>query len=272
MPDMTAEDIAYTINHALACTATDFIDPYFGNLTQKHLGKRFSVGCGHPHHHHEHHDHDHEHHDHGEHCSHDHAPKSHLKHWWLGEVVGDFGAVPVTILLQRSCPSLMRGIGSVMEWALGGFFRSGAERSAKRWAIKNHIDTNSADYGQRVQEIYRYEIDHLPQAVTWTVSSIAINLATQRLTGNHAPLWQLAAGKAVGASISAGMVVGARGLAPGAAHRWDNFTSEHIFLPATKTVGKLFGVEEKTVDALAQKEANLKWADKISDTSPIRTR
>jgi len=60
-----AEDIAYTINHALACTVTDFIDPFVGNLTQKYLGKRISIGCGHDHSKdgkEGHHDHAHEHH------------------------------------------------------------------------------------------------------------------------------------------------------------------------------------------------------------------
>jgi hypothetical protein len=258
--DKQAQDIAYTINHALACTATDFIDPYFGNLTQRFLGKRFSVGCGNPEHRHAHGEHDH--HPHGHH-HHD----SHLKQWWLGEVVGDFGAVPVTIFLQRNFPSLMRSIGTGMESLLGGFFRRGAEKSTRRWAKKNHIDTSDPVYAEHREKIYRYEIDHLPQALVWTVSSIALNLTTQRLTGNHAPLWQLTTGKAVGASISAGLVVGARGLAPATAHRWDQLTSETIFLPATKAVGSLFGVGENAVDMLAKEEADAKWAERLTNAA-----
>lgn len=253
-----SEDIAYTINHALACTATDFIDPYFGNLTQKHLGTRFSIGCGHEHKHE--HGHDHTHH-------HSHAPHSHLKQWWLGEVVGDFGAVPVTIFIQRMFPSAMDGIGKVMEHALGGFFRRGAEKSTRKWALRNSVSNDSQEYKNHFQDVYRYEIEHLPQALVWTASSIAINLTTQKLTGNHAPLWQLATGKAVGATISAGLVVGARGLFPEAAHRWDSYTSTHLFLPATKAVGTLFGVEARTVEKLAEKEKSLKdegWTDRIA--------
>ena len=41
-------------------------------------------------------------------------------------------------------------------------------------------------------------------------AAVAINLCTQRAIGNKGPFWQLAAGKAVGASISAGLVVGGR--------------------------------------------------------------
>jgi len=251
-----AQDIAYTINHALACTATDFIDPYFGNLTQKYLGRRVSIGCGH----------DHSHDDAP--CEHDHG---HLKHWWIGEVIGDFGAVPVTIAAQRYLPGFMNGLRNIMEPLLGGFFRKGAERSARKWATEQGIDTASQDYKDRVEFIYRHEVDHLPQALMWTVSSIAINLATQRAVGNRGPFWQLAAGKAVGASISAGLVVGGRGAAPGAAEKWDNFTSEHLFLPATKTLGKLFGVKKEDVDRMAETQKEItgeSWADHALIPSP----
>lgn len=263
-----AVDIAYTINHALACTATDFIDPYFGNFTQKYLGKRFSIGCGHDHskdkhdHGHEHHGppcaHPHHHHDH-------HHQHSHLKHWWIGEVVGDFGAVPVTIAAQRYFPGFMQALRIVMEPMLGGFFRKGAERSSKKWAQAQGVGTDSQEFKDHVEAVYQHEVSHLPQALMWTASSIAINLCTQRAIGNKGPFWQLAAGKAVGASISAGLVVGGRGLAPGAAEKWDNFTSEKLFLPATKTIGRIFGVKNEDVDRMAEKEKGLRsdsWAER----------
>jgi hypothetical protein len=253
-------DIAYTINHALACTTTDFIDPYFGNLTQQYLGKRFSIGCGH--------DHSKD----GAHgagtCNHEHHGHSHGKHWWVGEVVGDFGAVPVTIGMQRYFPNFMNGLRKIMEPALGGYFRMGAERSTKRWAAKNHVEVNSEEYKQHYQDVYQHEVSHLPQALIWTASSIAINLTTQRLMGNNAPLWHLATGKAVGASISAGLVVGGRGMAPGLAEKWDNFTSDHIFLPATKVVGRVFGVSADDVENMAKKEATLAnktWAERSNN-------
>ena len=77
-----AENIAYTINHALACTATDFIDPWIGRMTQKYLRQRVSIGCGHDH-------------------SADHGTA-----WQgvVGELVGDFGAVPVTVAVQHYAP------------------------------------------------------------------------------------------------------------------------------------------------------------------------
>lgn len=278
-----AVDIAYTINHALACTATDLIDPYFGNLTQKYLGKRFSIGCGHDHSKDGHHDHGHEHHgppcahphNHHDHHHHHHHHDSHLKHWWIGEVVGDFGAVPVTIAAQRSFPSLMNGLRKMMEPLLGGFFRKGAERSSRKWAEAQGIATDSQTFKDHVEAVYQHEVSHLPQALMWTVSSIAINLCTQRAIGNKGPLWQLAAGKTVGAGISAGLVVGGRGLAPDAAEKWDRFTSDKLFIPATKAAGKLFGVTQQDINSMVEKQKELEgksWTERTVPSNGDRIR
>lgn len=253
--EQRAEDIAYTINHALACTATDFIDPYFGDLTQRYLGQRVSIGCSHDHSKDAGHGPGHE---HGPGCDHHaHAGAGHLGHWWIGEVVGDFGAVPVTVGMQRYFPSVMDGLRRTIEPVLGGYFRKGAERSTKSWAEKRGVSADSPEYKQHMEAVYRHEVDHLPQALVWTASSIAINLTTQRLIGNTAPLWQLATGKAVGASISAALVVGGRGLAPEAARKWDGFTSKNVFLPATRVIGRVFGIEERSVERMADKEERL---------------
>lgn len=321
-----AEDIAYTINHALACTLTDFIDPYVGNWTQDYLGKRISIGCGHDHsgdgayHAHSvtcnhvlpiidggHDDPSHgfsckpagehvhgpgcnhnkplidlgtgdhtpppapEPHVHSASCNHDHhhdhppAPKSQLKHWIIGEFVGDFGAVPVTIAFQRFAPGLMDNIRHVAEPILGGAFRLGAKFSARSWANKEHVATDSQACKDKENEIYEHEVRHLPQAVVWTAASIGINLATQRVLGNNAPLWQLAAAKATGASISAAAVVTGRAFAPQTARKWDQFTSKNLFLPATKALGGLAGISSEDVDRMAQKEDHTydSWADKV---------
>jgi hypothetical protein len=281
-----AEDIAYTINHALACTATDFIDPFVGNLTQKYLGKRISIGCGHDHSkdgkdHHHHHDHDHHHHDHGhdhdhEHKhEHEHKSGGNLTHWWAGEVVGDFGAVPVTIAFQRYAPGFMNSIRQCMEPVLGPVFRKGAKRSAENWALKQHLSLDSDACREKENQIYEHEVRHLPQALIWTASSVAINLATQKGLGNKGPLWQLAVGKAVGASISAGLVVGGRAIVPEAAHNWDRFTSKNLFLPVTKAVGKVVGVDEKDIDSMAshhhEDARNDSWEERVKDDTAATT-
>lgn len=243
------EDVAYTINHAIACSATDFIDPFVGNATQKWLGKRFSIGCGHDHGHFQGSDcgtHDHAHdHDHG---------KSHLGHWWLGELAGDFGSVPVTVAIQRHAPGVMNGLRKGMEAVAGGIFRKSAERSARKQATAFGMEASEAEIQQRADALYEHEMKHLPQAAVWTASSVVLNVGIQKLTGNTAPLWQVTAGKLSGVALSSGLMVGARALAPATAQKWDGYASEKLYLPATKKVSKLFGVDEKTVDSMVAKE------------------
>ena len=342
--EQRAEDVAYTINHAFACTLTDFIDPYVGNWTQEYLGKRISIGCGHDHSdghvhgpdcghkhafpfpgddggHHDHdgpfhihgpgcnhhkpgnftctsvgHDHNHDHphdvdplplpiatpphshdHDHGT-CdqghthSHNHPPaaKSHLKHWLIGEFVGDFGAVPVTIAFQRLAPDFMDSIRHVMEPVLGGMFRMGARFSARSWAQENNLAADSTAAKDKENAIYEHEVRHLPQALVWTASSIGINLATQRYLGNNAPLSHLAAAKATGATISAALVVAGRAFAPQTARKWDQYTSKHVFLPLTKVVGGAAGISSEDVDRMAVKEGlhDVNWTDKVKQDEP----
>jgi hypothetical protein len=257
-----AEDVAYTINHAIACTVTDFIDPFVGKWTQDYLGKKISIGCGHDHHNDYHH-HDHNEHDHGHH-EHTHAK---LSHWWAGELAGDFGAVPVTVAFQYYAPSLMKGIEHVLEPLVGNFFKSGTSRAATHWAIKHNVAVDSEEARNYAQQLYMYEISHLPQALLWTASSITINLSTQRLMGSHAPISHMLAGKAAGAGISAGLVVGARGILPDTARSWDMFTSRNIFLPVTKIMSGWFGVNEKAVDAMEEKQEQIRqglWTERTA--------
>lgn len=256
-----AEDIAYTINHALACTFTDWIDPVVGNFTQKYLGKRFSVGCGHDHsqdggHHHD--------------CGHDHSHDGEKKNtfgkWVLGELTGDFGAVPVTIAFQRFTPGLMSAMRNVMEPFAGPAFKFGANYSARSWANKNDIDPSSDVVKDKANDIYEHEMRHLPQAFVWTAASTAINIAVQRQLGNDGPLWHMLAGKLNGVAISTGAVVGGRAIMPQTARKWDQWTSNNIFLPVTKMVGKVAGINEEDVDRMAIKEGlkdDATWAGKI---------
>lgn len=263
--DSAAQDIeglAYTTLHAIGCTVTDFIDPWVGHLTQQWFNQRVSIGCGHDHsadghahHHHHHHDHDHSHHhDH----SHDHKPsQSHLSTWVIAEVTGDFAAVPITVACQRLAPGMMNGLRNVMEPALGPFFHYGARRGAASWAHEHGFAADSPEAKEKERQIYDHEARHLPQAAIWTVSSIAVNLAMHRVLGNTAPLWQLAAGKAMGSSISAGLVVGGRSMFPDTAQRWDDYATRKIFVPAAKKVGGVFGIDPEAVERAADRHARM---------------
>lgn len=263
-----AEDIAYTVNHAIACTVTDVLSPFIGNYTQRYLGRRIEIGCGH---------------DHsaptppaslppeeaqsavsrlsgkglgkgmftgllGSDIASEGAykrlkpafapavPQSNLKHWWVGELAGDFGAVPVTVLMQRMFPGVMHAIRVVAEPIAKPLFRAGAERSTRIWAEENQIARNSDAYTAHKQEILDREMSHLPQAFVWTASSAALNLAAQRLSGNKGDLSHLIAGKLAGSATSSALVVGFRGLAPHQAYTIDRLTSRHVFEPLAQSI------------------------------------
>lgn len=246
-----AEDVAYTINHAIACTVTDLVDPIIGDLTQKHLNKRYHIGCSDP--------------------THNHGPDNppHKQwQWWVGEVVGDFGAVPLTIAAQRYAPGFMQGLRTTLGTVLGPIYHLGAEHSAKAWARERGIAVGGKEYDERVKEIYTHEVDHLPQAAMWTASSMGINVITQKLVGNHGPWWQIGLGKLAGASISIAAVLGARAAMPETVRSLDQWTSRNLFLPATKTVGKAFGVDEKSVERMAQRDEKAEygtgWRERVN--------
>ena len=200
------EDVAYTINHSIVCTLTDFIDPYIGNHIQKHLGN-----------------------------------DSQLKDSVIAEVAGDIGAVPVTIAVQRLFPGVMDGLSRMAEPLVGGLFHASTMRAAKAWSRAHHKHEESEECTLRAEKIYRYEMRHLPQAMVWTVSSIGINVTAQCLLGNRAPLVHILAGKVGGATLTAFLTTGGRGLFPHQAERWDRWVSEHVLVPTSVFIGTLTG-------------------------------
>jgi hypothetical protein len=205
-----AQDIAYTINHALACTFVDWIGVPVMVEIQKAFGskKPISVGCSNPFHdhgpgghdHHKHAHHDHHHHDkphvHGPNCKHHHVEHDHHHNhrdpkldrvhrarlglmFSASEIIGDFAGVIPTVLMQRFTPGIMDATRPVLRATLGPMFHYGAERSTNRWAHEHGVAHDAPEYQQHLNEIYEHEIHHLPQAAWWTGWATAFNLGSQ---------------------------------------------------------------------------------------------
>lgn len=262
-----AEDVIYTLNHALTCLSiTDtLVAPAIGAMSEKWFGKRVEV-CGHDHAHDDHHGHSHGHDMHAEQRSNELRPLwKRAGDWIIGEAVGDLGAVGFTIGAQRLFPGVMSGIRHGLEPVLGGMFRRGAERAAVSWGEKNGLEKSDPAIANRAQELYQYEMNHLPQMAVWTVSSVGINYATMwgmnqwrnHRTGVESDfnLWKFTKGKSLGAAVTAGLVMGARALAPNAAHGWDQSAGKHVVVPLTKILGKPFGVRTEDVDKFNEKRS-----------------
>ncbi len=215
-----SEDIAYTINHAFACTGWDLAGIPVMTGILKGLGvKNPKVpGCSNPFHdhgedgtcsrshdhdhdhghQHDHgHSHDHDHHHHHEGCGHHHhhdhgheQPKNlNLKHtsalasmFTASEIFGDFAAVVPTVMMQRYTPWAMDAVRPVLTYTLGPVFHFGAVQSTNRWAKNTGVEKGSAEYKQHLDEIYGHEMHHLPQAAWWTAWSTGLNLASQNVS------------------------------------------------------------------------------------------
>lgn len=249
-----AQDIAYTINHALACTALDTLNTPVEVLSQRYLGRKFSIsfcpGC----------------------ATNSHAPEFHGKadsaltstgRWLVAEYAGDWLGVIPTVTMQRYAPGVMEGIGRTLSYVLGPVFRYGANRSAGAWALEQGISPEGETAKFRANEIYQHELKHLPQAAVWTVASTALCLGTLRLMGDTHSLGVNAASKLIGASTSILGVLGTRAMAPDLARNWDSWPSRNLYLPLTKVVGRTIGIEEKDVDVMAAKdreyESGVRW-------------
>lgn len=226
-----AQDVSYTINHALTCTAVDLLQvPLVAWLQNKFDGR---------------------------------SGKLPWEKVSRAEVIGDVGAVPLTIAFQRFAPGAMAGIGKALDPLFGDLFRSGARSNANRWAIKHGYSPDSKEAIEKAREIYAHEASHLGQAAVWTASSFALNVLTQaaeeRLTGKtgHTSWKSLIAGKGIGSLTSSIALVTLRGLSPATAEKWDGWTSEKIFMPATKTVSGWFGVSNKEFEDFKKQSEKL---------------
>lgn len=294
--DERAEDLAYTINHSLYCTLTDFINPPINAATDGYL-RWLIPGCGHDH---SHDGHGHHYHGHCEvniHDPHGHIGCSHSHHheptrwekvktasrqafskerFWQyakGEFIGDFGAVPITIGMQRLFPDVMQKVRHITEPVMGILFRFGVEQSSKRWAKARGVDMASEVYKKHVEAVYEHEMSHFPQAVVWTGASLGLNVAYQMHADKctHTPFFSKLALKSTsvlsGVLVTAGMVIMARMLAPHKVREFDQWTSKQVILPTTKAVGKIFGVTEDDVDRMAEKQQQrddeMLWSNRV---------
>lgn len=244
------------------------------------------------------HDHDHDHgHSHGPGCSHDHGHEhKHEIHpdpapkltpdssggkagkkfvytsaqWLVAEAIGDIGAVPVTIFLQRHCPNFMHSLRSVIEPVVGGSYRRSTTSSAIKWGDKHGFDKDSKEVKDRQHELYEYEMSHMPQMAVWTVTSIAMNYGAMHGLHKVEPRMfekmsneKFAGVKGLGALMTMGLVLTVRGLIPGGAHKWDQTIGRKVVVPITKKVGRVFGVRESDVDSFQQKREQMETGEHL---------
>lgn len=251
-----AEDLVYTLNHAIVCGATDLLDPLIGAYTDQ----KYSVSL---HHWFEHRFEKWF----GIHLEHHHHPKlkpgqpgfwkeygKTIAEWGVGEAVGDIGAVPITVGMQYVAPGFMRGIQTVSEPVLGPAFRWSANMHARNWGRQNGIALNSDEVKEYADEVYEHEVTHLPHAFVWTGTAAIGNVATQKILFPKKYIPSLVVGKAAGSFATLVTVLGFRTLAPGQAQKLDKWNTENIAEPATRKISRWLGIDEEVVERVLEEE------------------
>lgn len=337
-----AEDVAYTVNHAISCGATDiFVQPVAATvasaLAQEELMPKWLRWVTHlfeHHHDHGHGGHAHAHaHDASGGATHTHhsivskgdwfdrqRPKEiespriaedpvrakwqrvgkkvreqlrpgnffhNLKHWALGETVGDAGGIIPTILVQRFFPGFMDGMRQKLEPVVGGGFRNGAKRDARNWGKRHGLAPDAPEVKEKEAYLYEHELSHLPQAVVWNVFSIPMNFGAQFLTRKRMPgvsmakhAWEMLPsfiiGKGFGTFFSNGILLGGRAVAPDTFIKWDRWNSEHVIKPVLNTIG----IDKETADRVTAGNVDAppvakRWEDRVvadpAEAEPART-
>lgn len=251
-----AESTAYTVNHGVACVTTDLIGASW--LGMWLADKKMNVGCGHK-----------------------------LGWWMLGEFTGDILAVLPAVATQRYAPAVMDGLQTVLEPAFGWFYKEGAMRSARKWIENTGIAKDSpeykAAYTQRVDELYKHEVEHLPHAALWTAYATGITGGLMQLfpethadscidhNHRHKSFGQNLKVALIGKMISGAILLTARGVAPESARRWDRWASDTIYYPVTKGVSNLFGVDEAAVNRVKEKHDALLAGPSAQIAAPTQT-
>lgn len=188
-----------------------------------------------------------------------------------GEFIGDFGAVPITVGMQRYMPGVMVVLRRISEPVMRPIFRWGIDKDSRVWAKRHYIEVGSEEYKKHVAEVYEHEMKHFPQAIVWTGASLGLNVGWQMHEDRTPmPFMKKALLKSTsvlsGVLVTAAVVVAARAFAPHKVRSFDQWTSRNFILPSTKVVGKIFGVDEESVERMAKTQEMLEgeWAQRVT--------
>lgn len=219
-PEQRAEDIAYTINHAVSCATTDlFIVP---TISARISGNKANYW--------------HE-----------------ATHYLRGEIIGDFSAVPLTIMVQRFFPAFMDMVGRVIDPIAKPMFQHGARHAAERWGKKHGLAATDTQVVDRAEEIYQHEMQHLPQAAVWNMFSFPLGVIGQKWAGHDGGYGHIARNKLLGTAISNVLLIGGRAMLPDKAEKFDRLDGKYIIRPATRAISNLIGIDSKIVDRMDKK-------------------
>ncbi|MCI5050569.1 MAG: hypothetical protein MRY32_09645 [Rickettsiales bacterium] len=161
-----AEDIAYTVNHAVSCTALDLFggSPIGSKLSSEYIvpgiqktlrnvpyldrysDNRIELWCSHP-----------------------------IGVWTVAEVAGDLASVVPTVGLQRFAPGVFDAMENVLEPTMGWAYKAGAKRAAHKWGREHGLSDDDDRVKEYQQNLYKHEVEHLPHAFIWGAFSLPVS-------------------------------------------------------------------------------------------------
>lgn len=209
MQQQFGEDIAFGIQQTFACWGTDFIDPF--------VGKWFMDKYQDDHHH------------------------GTLTHTWGGEIIGDTAAFFAFLGVRQYFPQSLTALKHAARQLGDGFYERAGHKSLDSWAQKHHIAKDSEAYRQELENWKDFQADNFAKSSVISVSSVALNVATQKAMGNTHKVSVITTGKLIGAAITMASMLGLRFLIPQSTKELDRELSEKYFTPVVRRTQRLFG-------------------------------
>ena len=204
--DEKQDETAYVFGHMVTCLATDPVTgPVASSFTQ-----RFISG------------------------------KAHVKEHFEGEFLGDIVAVPVTIAIQRFLPEVTGMIRGALEPVATPFYRFSALRETTAWAKRHGVSRESDAFKEHQDRLTDYELKKIPLQATWTLTSLAFNVAGQKaFFGNPHSAGEIALSVSIGSLATLMLQNATRVLTPELAHGVDHQIKEHVVKPVTQVVNRI---------------------------------
>lgn len=219
--DEFGKDISFGLGQTFFCWATDFLDPF--------ICKWFM-------------DQHQDHHHHGT-----------LAHAWGGEIIGDTAAFFAYLGVRRFLPQPVEWLKDAARTAGDGFFERTGRKSLKVWAEDHHVPVDSGAYQKKLEEWKEFQADNFAKSSVISVSSVVLNVATQKAMGNTHKLSVITGGKLIGAAVTMAGMLGLRYVIPKTMEQVDEELSDRYFAPLIRKTQRLFGARENEASA-AQKD------------------
>lgn len=230
------EDISFGMQQTFACWATDFIDPYIGKWIQDKYKDDKHNGT--------------------------------LAHTWGGEIVGDSAAFVMYLGVQQLAPEPVHWLKRAAKACLNPLYEWTGRKHLKQWAIHHDIDEDSDAYKRKMEAWKDFQSDNFAKSSVITVSSIAANVATQKLMGNTHKLSIITASKVIGAAITMSTMLGVRFVIPKTTQQLDEELSDNYFAPLIRKTQKLFGTRPDPVPVRAPHKEHMDEAVLYKEEQP----